>query len=314
VTATIRHALLATLPSQARAVVRVTGDDSRRFLQGLLSADVGELTPGRATAATLLTVKGKIISEVLVLAVAEDEPWLALPAEIAQAVIAKLDAHIIMDDVELEPLPDHECAIAWTDAGTLTPDQLGSLPADVRAFTASHPLPGVVLVGSGSALAALDQTLDSIGELADADQFNAARIAHARPAWGFEIGEERFPPEVGFVDAVSYDKGCYLGQEPLSRIHNRGQVNRVMVRVTLSALPDSPLPLTLEVNDVVVGELTTHVPALDGLAIIRRVHAKPGAQLRAGELIVTVVSPPLGDDPGRAGRQGTAPMALGGRR
>lgn len=309
-TATIRYALLATLPSQARAVVRVTGDDALRFLQGLLSADVGELTPGRATAATLLTVKGKIISEVLVLAVAEDEPWLLLPAEIFDAVVAKLDAHIIMDDVELEPLPDHACAIAWTDAGTLTPEQIGELPAGVRAFAATHPLPGVVLVGAESELAALS----SIGEVADAESFTAARITHARPAWGFEIAADRFPPEVGFVDAVSYDKGCFLGQEPLSRIHNRGQVNRVMVRVSLSASPEGELPLVLQVDEREVGELTSCTRALEGLAIIRRAHATPGTLLRSGELSVTVQSPPLGDDPGRAGRQETAAVTLGGRR
>lgn len=312
VTATIRYALLATLPFQARAVVRVTGDDALRFLQGLLSADVGELTPGRATAATLLTVKGKIVSEVVVLAVADDEPWLLLPAEIASAVVEKLDTHIIMDDVELEPLPDLECAIAWNEAGTLTPAQLGALPAGVRVFAASHPLPGVLLVGPGLALAALA----AVGEIADAEVFTAARIAHARPAWGFELGPDRFPPEVGFVDAVSYDKGCFLGQEPLSRIHNRGKVNRVMVRVSLSELPTSALPIALHADAEApeAGHLTSHTQALEGLAIVRRAHAKPGTQLRSDTLIVTVQSPALGDDPGRAGRQQTAPMSLGGRR
>ncbi|KIG14805.1 Folate-dependent protein for Fe/S cluster synthesis/repair in oxidative stress [Enhygromyxa salina] len=313
-TATIRHALLATLPHQARAVVRVTGDDATRFLQGLLSADVGELTPGRATAATLLTVKGKIISEVVVLAVAEDEPWLLLPAEIAPVVTAKLDAHIIMDDVELEPLADHQCAIAWTDSGALTPEQLGPLPAGVRAFAGSHPLPGVLVVGPTPGLA----TLENLGEAANADQFTAARVTHGRPAWGFEIAADRFPPEVGFVDAVSYDKGCFLGQEPLSRIHNRGKVNRVMVRVKLSALPESGLPIGLQVEGAdpaaEIGQLTSHTQALEGLAIVRRAHAKPGTQLRAGALSVTVQSPPLGDDPGRAGRQQAATVTLGGRR
>ena len=309
-TATIRYALLATLPLQARAVVRVTGDDALRFLQGLLSADVGELTPGRATAATLLTVKGKIVSEVLVLAVSEDEPWLLLPADVAEAVVADLDAHIIMDDVELEPLGDHACAIVWTDAGTLTPEQLGALPAGVRSFAASHPLPGVVLVGPEAELA----KLADVGEVADAEQFTAARITHARPAWGFEIAADRFPPEVGFVDAVSYEKGCFLGQEPLSRIHNRGQVNRVMVRVSLSELPSAALPIALHVEEREVGQLTSYTHALEGLAIVRRTQAKPGTLLRSASLVATVQSAPLGDDPGRVGRKQTAPMSLGGRR
>src|SRR5690606_8869064 len=120
----VHHALLASLPHQARAIVRVTGEDALRFLQGLLTADVGELTPGRATPAALLTVKGKIISEVWVLAVTEQEPWLVVPAELGDAVITKLDSHIIMDDVELEPLADHQCAIVWRDDGVLTTAEL----------------------------------------------------------------------------------------------------------------------------------------------------------------------------------------------
>jgi tRNA-modifying protein YgfZ len=302
------HVALASLPHQARAIVRVTGEDALRFLQGLLSANVGELAPGRATSATLLTVKGKIVSEVWVLAVSEDEPWLAIPAELGDAVIAKLDGHIIMDDVELEPLADHGCVIVWSDEGGLAASEL-SLPEGVLAFEATHPLPGVLLVGPH---AALEQF--SLGEPADVEAFTTARITHARPAWGHEIAVDRFPPEVGFVDAVSYDKGCFLGQEPLSRIHNRGQVNRVMVRVELDAVPGEVGPIELRAGEVEAGSLTSWTVARRGLAIVKRAHAKPGTSLRAGEVGVTVSSGPLGDDPGRAGRTQTATVALGGRR
>jgi tRNA-modifying protein YgfZ len=313
----VHHAVLAAIPHQVRALVRVTGDDALRFLQGLLTADVGELTPGRATPAALLTVKGKIVSEVWVLAVSEHEPWLALPGEVAEAVLAKLDGHIIMDDVELEALPELGCAIVWADAGSLATGDLQAREG-VRAFQATHPLPGVLLVGPHEALAALAG--DDVGERADAEAFMAARVRHARPAWGYEIGPERFPPEVGFVDAVSYDKGCYLGQEPLSRIHNRGQVNRVMVRVTLGAAPAGDGPLALHDGELEVGTLTSWTAAGEGLAVVKRVRAKPGTVLEAQSqgLAVTVSSEPLGDDPGRAGRAQTGAqtgtVSLGGRR
>lgn len=305
----MHHAVLASLPNSARAILRVTGDDALRFLQGLLTADVGELTPGRATPAALLTVKGKIVSEVWVLAVGEQEPWLAVPAELGDAVLTKLDSHIIMDDVELEPLADHGCAIVWRDEGVLASSEL-ALPDGVLAFDATHPLPGVLLVGAHDALARLG---DSFGQPVDAEAFTAARIRHGRPAWGHELAVDRFPPEVGFVEAVSYDKGCYLGQEPLSRIHNRGQVNRVMVRVELGGAPSDAGPIELRAGDVEAGVLTSWA-GRSGLAIVKRSHAKPGTQLHAGELAVTIVSGPLGDDPGRAGRAQTATVALGGRR
>jgi tRNA-modifying protein YgfZ len=303
------HAVLASLPHQARAIVRVTGEDAPRFLQGLLTADVGDLTPGTATPAALLTVKGKIITELWVLAVTDQagqgEPWLVLPASVADEVIAKLDGHIIMDDVELERLDDHGCALVWRDAPEPPPT-----PADLRprpgisAFTASaeHPLPGLILVGPADALAELDG--DDLGPAADMASFTAARIAAGRPAWAHEIVEDRFPPEVGFVAAVSYDKGCYLGQEPLSRIHNRGQVNRVMVRVGLPTSPDTPPefgPLELLACEAEAGQLTSW-SGTAGLAVVKRRHAVVGTTLHAGALAVEVTSGPLGDDPGRADR------------
>jgi folate-binding protein YgfZ len=298
---------LADLPSQSRTIVRVSGDDGVRFLQGLLTADILELAPNTARAAALLTVKGKIVSEVWVLAV-DDERWLALPESAAQDVIAKLDGHIIMDDVQLEALPEQACAIAWTEPARLRKRELEPLPDGVRAFDVTHPLPGVLLVGPEPALRSA-----VLGEPAGAETFTAARIAHARPAWGFEILPDHFPPEVGFVDAVSYEKGCYLGQEPLSRIHNRGQVNRVMVRVRLAA-PTSAVPRELFADSRSAGQLTS-VAGLDGLAIVRRNIAQPGTALNTSEpeIALEVVSPPLGDDPGGPGRATTGTVKLGGR-
>lgn len=307
----VHHVVFASLPNQTRALIRATGEDALRFLQGLLTADVGELTPGQAIPAALLTVKGKLISELWVLAVGEQEPYLAVPAELADEVLSKLDGHIIMDDVELELLADHDCAIVWRDDGVLTRADLVAREG-VLMFDAKHPLPGVLLVATREVLAQLSG--DDLGERADADAFTAARISHGRPAWGHELVADRFPPEVGFVDAVSYDKGCYLGQEPLSRIHNRGQVNRVMVRVELASVPAEPAPIELHAGDVEVGRLTSFSSARSGLAIVKRAQAKPSTQLRAGEIEVTVTSGPLGDDPGRSGRTQTAAVSLGGKR
>lgn len=316
-TDSIRHALLDDLPGQGRALVRLTGDDTTRFLQGLLTADVGELTPGWATHAALLTVKGKIVSEVWVLAVDEDEPWLALPGELADRVSEQLDGHIIMDDVELERL-DHACMIVWSAGeggpAPLEPAALGEL-AGLRAFRATHPLPGLLVVGPATELSAL-AAAGSVGEAADVEAFTAARVAAQRPAWAHELRPDRFPPEVGYVDAVSYDKGCYLGQEPLSRIHNRGKVNRVMVTVAVDGPVAGEAPIALHGvdDDKELGELSSWTAAGEGLAIVRRTQASAGTELHtAGGAKVTVTSGPLGDDPGGGGRARTATVSLGGR-
>lgn len=310
-TATLRHALLSKLPHQARAFIRVTGEDSARFLQGLLTADVGELTQGRATPAALLTVKGKIVSEIWVLADNDDEePLLAVPRDLGEAVYESLDAHIIMDDVELGQPESWDAIIVWDEGGELAPQALPA-SAGVVGLGATHPLAGVLLVGERARLEALAGA-GGLGLEADAAAFTSARIQQGRPAWGHELRAERFPPEVGYVDAVSYEKGCYLGQEPLSRIHNRGQVNRVMVRVAVRGEGPLPLPLRAEGEDKEVGELTS-LAAGQGLAILRRGHARAGTALVGEGVEVEVTSGPLGDDPGGSGRVRTATVSLGGR-
>lgn len=111
---------------------------------------------------------------------------------------------------------------------------------------------GVAGCGEEGALAA---ALAKVA-VASEDAWNRYRVGEAAPAWGRGIVADTFPPEVGFVAAVSYDKGCYMGQEPLARIHARGQVNRVMVRVSAGTLPAGPV--TLAASDrPVAGRWTT---------------------------------------------------------
>jgi folate-binding protein YgfZ len=300
----LRHVFLADLPGQARAVLRITGEDASRFLQGLLTADMGQLIAGRALPTALLTVKGKIVSDGILLAPRESEIWLAIPADKADAVQAQLDGHVIMDDVTIERLDpaDHALVLVWG----------ASVDASVPSFTTDYPLHGTLLVGPLAELRTwlAEQGSEPIDELG----FTRLRIEQARPAWGREITEDRFPPEVGFVESVSYTKGCYMGQEPLSRIHNRGQVNRVMVRVEAERAPEGSDPVDLFIGEDPVGEWTSRADDGRGLAIVKRKHAEPGKQLRTGEGIAVMVrSGPLGDDPGGASRS-VIKVQLGGKR
>ncbi len=304
---TALHVDLADLPGQARALLRLRGPDTERFLQGLLSADISTMKPGQSTPGALLTVKGKIISEVIVLR--DEEGFaLALPAAIHEAVTGDLDRHIIMDDVTLHPSSEDGFSLAWGATGELPTS------AGVTVFTTIHPAPGLLVVGGAEERRAVLREIPA----GDTNAFTRHRVATGTPAWGQEIRPDFFPPEVGFVAAVSYDKGCYRGQEPLSRIHSRGQVNRVMARVRANAAPTEPA-LSAE-SRANAGTWTSWAPGegggVEGLAILHRSVAAPGQLLRAGELAVEVMSGPLGDDPGikTAGGSATATVKLGGRR
>jgi folate-binding protein YgfZ len=301
---TTRVVRLDALAHQDRRLLRFTGADLRRFLQGLLSADVNAVRPGHAHPAALLTVKGKLVSEAIVLCGVDESIALAVPAEISEQVLALIDRHIIMDDVQVSLDAAQRFALAW-------PEGPGECDG-VQRFATRHPAPGCLLVGEEAALQAAIAALPR----ADENEWNLHRIAAAAPGWGHEITADSFPPEVGFVAAVSYDKGCYMGQEPLARIHARGQVNRVMVQVQAATLPSAPVPLAAP-DRPAAGRWTTWAssPAgAVGLAIVHRSVAKPGTMLTAeGVGAVEVCSGPQGDDPGVPGKQRVATVQLGKR-
>jgi len=307
---TVCYALLAEIPGQARAQLRIHGPDTRRFLQGTLTADLAALRPGHAVVAGLCTTKGKLVSELVLLPGASDDEVHALvPVELGPALRERFDRHIVMDEVEVELLGPVAVAVAW-DEDEASRDSSPAAPkifGDMQACATRHPAPGWLLVGTEQALRVA---------LADArpvapEEWTRRRIATASPAWGHELHDGFFPPEVGFVHAVSYDKGCFLGQEPLARIHARGQVNRVMVRVHASRAPTGPSELaSAERQDL--GQWTTWATGeggVEGLAVVRRAVAEPGARLwTVGDeaIEVQVCSGPLGDDPGTPGRSGRA--------
>ncbi len=300
---TVRFARLDPLPHQRRSLLPLRGPDTTRFVQGIVSTNVEGLPPDRAVAAGLLTVKGKLISEVVVLPAGGEDLDLLVPAGEVAEVAELLDKHVIMDEVEVRPPEETSVVVMWTDDGSAASVEVDR--ARARTFVARHPAPSLLLVGSD---AHLEEALAGASEVDEAGWYRH-RIATASPGWGHEIRPGFFPPEVGFVHAVDYTKGCYMGQEPLARIHARGQVNRVMVRVAIDRMPTATDLVALTTADrPAAGELTTFVDTDEGprgLAIVRRELATPGTTLEAPDegLRVTVLSEPLGDDPGVGSRR-----------
>ena len=300
---TILHVRLDAIEQQARSRIRLSGPDAVRFLHGTVTADIEGLEPGHAAPAGLLTVKGKLVCEMVVLRRDDEGLDLLVPTGQAESVADLLDRHIIMDEVELERSGPVALALVWNSDGSSP--ELGST-SGVATCVTRHPAPGLLVTGPAEAV---ESALVDVQRV-DARAFEAYRVETASPAWGHELGPDFFPPEVGFVHAVSYDKGCYLGQEPLARIHARGQVNRVMVRVEANRMPtEVPAPLSHpERSDA--GRWTTAAErdgTVVGLAIVRRAMAAPQTVLQGPDgLEVRVVSGPLGDDPGVGSRRARA--------
>lgn len=244
---------------EAVDVLEVSGADRLRFLNGQVTCDVKSLPTGRQVFGFFATTKGKIESEVMV--VAQEESYLLLlPSGLGETIATRLRRYILSDRVELE----------LYQRVVLTP--IG--PADAgepRRMMAPDTLPLVLAELASEGL-----------QIADARAADQWRILSGRAKFGVDYGPENFPQEVGRDDAVSYTKGCYLGQEVIARIHYRGGVQRLL-RGLILAEPVT-LPAALFLGSQEVGTLHSRTPWPDhgqflGLAIVHT-KAEPGATLR----------------------------------
>jgi folate-binding protein YgfZ len=265
-----------------RALIEVSGGDRVRWLNGMLSNDVARLEPGAARSgcyALLLTPKGRIAADLHVLQ-RGDVFWLELAADAAARVRARLEKYIIADDVRLaDRSPDFarfglegpraaEVVAPWLgDAAAPAPDSwcdatLGGLRVVLAAFGWSGG-PGYQLIvpaqAADTAAAALDAAVRaSGGGEGDAQVLEVLRIEAGIPRLGAELDEEVLPAEAHLTErAVSFEKGCYTGQEIVARLDARGHVQHVLVglRFASDALPEPGAEI--EADGRRVGEVTS---------------------------------------------------------
>jgi len=264
------RAALRTRPG--RGLVRATGADRVRFLNGMLTADVARLGAGQAAPALQLDRKGHVQAELWLLAEAD-----ALLLDVAPGCEAELtktlEKHVIADDVAF--------ASETASVAFLSLEGPGARDA-VRALGAPAPEPGrferadfagapVVWLGEGElgpeglrAIAARAVAGELAARLAlpalsDADA-EVLRIDAAIPALGRDVGPRNFPQEARLERAVSFKKGCYVGQEIVARIASRGAVNRVLVKLATER-PVAP-GAEVSADGVVVGEVTSSAESL----------------------------------------------------
>jgi folate-binding protein YgfZ len=219
----------ALLPD--RGVVKVVGDDARRFLNGLVTADIEQLRPPAARFAALLTPQGKIIADFVVAeAPAEDGGgfFLDIPRALATTLVERLNRYRLRTKVIVEDLSDILGVLAvWDGAGTIGPTGYGLFYADPRlpALGARVMLPPHL---------APDAAADLGAELVAADTYEAHRIALGVPRGGLDFAYgDAFPHETDMdqLGGVDFAKGCYVGQEVVSRMEHRGTARNRAVPV-----------------------------------------------------------------------------------
>lgn len=205
-------------PVQDVARFALTGNDRVRYLNGQVSNDVRKLAPGRAMQACVLSAKGRLDGVVWIWA-EEDALIVEVQKSLEESMGVRLERYIVADDVELRAVATPNCvhvvgdAVARIPAGVRTREirRLGVNGVDVEA-----PDAGTLCRSAG------------IEELR-AETAERIRIENAVPAWGAELGPDTLPAEAGLDRAaVDFHKGCYIGQEVVSRIESVGHANRVL--------------------------------------------------------------------------------------
>jgi folate-binding protein YgfZ len=253
-----RSAGLLDLSHRGRLVLR--GSDAPRFLHGMVTNDVQGLKPGQGNYAFLLNVQGHILADLRILRLDAQSFLLDCEPQSQAVVTQALEHHIIMDVVELEDQRDRLACLAIEGPGSreilrrVLGNSMGVELATMRLFDHLY----LETIAARIVRAALSgeegwwifAAPDRAGELLDAilavraDDGSAAgpvgfealetcRIERGIPRYGIDITEKNLPQETGQMHAISFNKGCYIGQEVVERIRSRGHVNRKLVRLVM---------------------------------------------------------------------------------
>jgi folate-binding protein YgfZ len=313
---------VAVADTNFRAIFSLTGPDRQRYLNAILTSNVRDLKPGQGTIGLLLTPQGHILAEIETLA-AEDKILAVSHAMVRERTFATLDKFIIMDDVTLEDVTAstgtldlvgpraakliselaHEDIAAMPDF-THFEARVGAIPCRiVRHNFAENP--AAMLIVAREQLILLWNELEARvrshgGSPAGMNALNSVRLESGTAWFGHDYDDKNIPHEAGLeISHISYEKGCYTGQEIVERVRSRGHVNR---RLTALKFPDAKAPApgtkllttasqpAIEAGQVTSVGLSPKVGQSIGLGYVRREHSAIGTSLDASGIRAEVIS------------------------
>jgi tRNA-modifying protein YgfZ len=273
-----------------RGVVKVSGEDARNFLNGLVTTDVTELKPAQGRFGALLTPQGKIVVDFLITEAPGGHGGGFLfdcPRALAKTLTDKLAFYKLRAKVAVENLSDSLGVVAaWDGEPAVTPDLAFADPRDQALgwrILAPQELAAKVAALIGA-------------DLVDASAYEAHRIACGAPRGGLDFTYgDAFPHETNMdrLHGVDFDKGCYVGQEVVSRMQHRGSARTRTVKILLDG--PSPEPgATILAGDKAVGTIGSTAGEM-GLALIRTDRVadalSAGLALTAGGLDIRLAEP-----------------------
>ncbi|HEX6310658.1 MAG TPA: hypothetical protein VF152_03450 [Acidimicrobiia bacterium] len=259
----------------ARDVVVVTGPDAFEYLQSLVSQDLDGLADGEAVHSLLLTPQGKLDVDFWLVR-RGDAAWLVCEGGFGERLATSLGRFKIRVQVEVALEPSLAVlALRGEGAGTVAGRGDGGAAIAVPWAGAE----AVDVVGGAAVLDALAQAaVDAGAERWTAEEYEAARIAAGVPRLGLDLDEKTIPQEAYLeLVAVSFSKGCFLGQELVCRLDTRGHVNRYLRRLTAAGGERPPAGADVVVGDKTVGAVTSAAGST-ALGYVRR-EVEPPAEV-----------------------------------
>ena len=290
---------LGLVDRSERGKLAIGGDEARAALNGIVTNEVEGLTPGTGILAAVLTPKGKMLGDLRILDTGDDL-LLDMERPALQPVFDAVRHGLVGYRAQLHKRTLQSGLLSLVGDGARAAAGAPELQADEHAHVAA------AVGGATVRVIATDLGVDVLCAAEDTDRVRAAlaaagaaplaepaaeilRVESGRPRYGVDLDASVIPQEAGLNDrAVSFTKGCYVGQETVARLFYKGKPNRHLRGLRLSAPVAAGAKLVL--GDREVGTLTSSVlsPALGpiGLALVRR-EAEPGAELRVEDTGVT---------------------------
>jgi folate-binding protein YgfZ len=264
-----------------RGLLQFTGPDRLSFLQGMLSNDLRILKPFDGQPAALLTQQGKVVADLRVLC-AMNSFYLDFWESLKEKILAHFNRYLIADEVEIADRSDEYgmLSIQGPRAATLLRDMVGSaeLPGQpvghtmvnidgsaICVINADHTgETGFDLIIPSADMVTVARRLTEAGEKLSAawigaEALNILRVEAGIPRYGIDFNEDNLLLEVGLDRAVSFTKGCYLGQEVVERIRSRGHVNKKLLGLLIEGETAPRAGSVIEGAGKTIGAVTSSV-------------------------------------------------------
>lgn len=245
-----------------RLVLSFTGEDRLRYLNGQLTANLASAASNTTLPACVTTAKGRLCGEVMVTMKA-DCILVDSDGALAETLPARMERYIVADDVVME---DISGSVFIVHAIGMDANELSVAPEIPPIPANRFGIPGYDLLIPASQFPEIWQRLTANSPTLSVQKLETLRIEKGIPRWGFELDETTLPPEAGLDRThIDYQKGCYIGQEVISRIKSVGHVNRQLTCfVSLDNTPLAPgsVIFTADAPETILGNLTSSTRSL----------------------------------------------------